>query len=298
MVPIVSADLAYRKDLLYNGTKLPSHPVASLRLENSTGLTLERGPVTVVEAGDYVGEAILPFTATAAEFIVPYAVELNVRVQENSGNRREIHALSISGAYLVVEEWDIRWREYQLNNSADRPLTILIEHPRSTNYDLFDSAEPAEKSDEHFRFSVEIPAQAERTLRVNTRRLLSRREQLERQSYEQLRRYLRRGLLDPDTHARLEELLRLREQIREQEERLKELEQERQKIYDAQKQIQANMGALSQTGREGNLRNRYVTQLEESEKALQVLAGEEKDVEAKIVLLEEEVKQRLDGLNR
>ncbi|MDQ2999426.1 MAG: hypothetical protein M3R61_20525, partial [Chloroflexota bacterium] len=51
MVPIVGQRLAGRKELLYNGQKLPKHPVASLRLRNETGLTLERGPVTVLEQG-------------------------------------------------------------------------------------------------------------------------------------------------------------------------------------------------------------------------------------------------------
>lgn len=298
MVPIVSDDLAYHKQLLYNGAKLPTHPVASLRLDNTSGLTLERGPVTVIEGGEYVGEAILPFTAAGAEFLVPYAVELNVHVREDGGTRREIRGLSISGAYLVVEEWDIRWREYQLNNSAGRSLSILVEHPRSARYDLFDTPEPAEKSDEHFRFAVELPAHGERTLRVGERRLLSRREQLERQSYVQLSHYLRDGLLDRETHARLEELLRLWEQIQEQQRRLQEVEQERQQVYQMQKQIQGNMGALSQTGREGTLRTRYVNQLEESEEQLQALAREEESVREEIERLEAEVKERIRRLNQ
>src|SRR5512137_2799962 len=71
MVPIVSADLGYRKDLLYNGAKLSAHPVATLRLKNETALTLERGPVTVIDRGEYVGEAVLPFTTTGGEVVVP-----------------------------------------------------------------------------------------------------------------------------------------------------------------------------------------------------------------------------------
>src|SRR5512137_367501 len=89
MVPIVSADLGYRKDLLYNGAKLPAHPVATLRLKNGSGLTLERGPVTVLEGAEYVGEAILPFTVAGGELVVPYSVELAVKVRESSGSSRE-----------------------------------------------------------------------------------------------------------------------------------------------------------------------------------------------------------------
>ena len=65
MVPIISAQLKALKEWLYNGAKLPAHPAATLRLNNTTGLTLERGPVTVIENGEYVGEAVLPFTVVA-----------------------------------------------------------------------------------------------------------------------------------------------------------------------------------------------------------------------------------------
>ncbi|HIP71336.1 MAG TPA: hypothetical protein EYH05_08070 [Anaerolineae bacterium] len=135
MVPILSVTLPYRKELLYNGAKMPNHPVASFRLENKTGLTLERGPALVIEDGDYAGEAVLPFTAVDAEFVVPFTVELGVRVREQSGSRAEIHGLSLEKAYLLVEEWDIRWREYRLFNSTAEAMTVLVEQPRQTQYD-------------------------------------------------------------------------------------------------------------------------------------------------------------------
>ena len=49
LVPIIGSEIKYERELLYNRAKLPDHPVVALRFDNSTGLTLERGPVTVVE---------------------------------------------------------------------------------------------------------------------------------------------------------------------------------------------------------------------------------------------------------
>jgi hypothetical protein len=296
MVPIVSADLGYDKDLLYNGAKMPTHPVATLRLKNETGLTLERGPVTVIESGEYTGEAVLPFTVEGSEVVVPYAVELGVKVREERGSRRDIHGLRVKGAYLLIEEWDVRWRDYQLNNSTGQALAVLIEHPRTTHYELFDTSEPQERTDEHWRFEAEAPARDEVTLRVQERRLMKRREELQKQSLRGLRRYLQKGLLDRRTHDQLTELLGLWERIEEGEKRLKEIERERQKIYEAQRQIQGNMGALSQTGKEGALRARYVTQLEASEEELKALAQRESDLQARIERLKQDVERRIEAL--
>lgn len=295
MVPIVAANLPYRKELLYNGAKLPAHPVASLRLDNKTGLTLERGPLTVIEDGDYVGEAVLPFTAEGAEFLIPYAVELGVTVREESGSRTEIHGLSLKGAYLLFEEWDIRWRNYQVNNSANRPLTILIEHPRQTSYDLFDTPQPAEQTAETYRFSVETRPRQETTLRVQTRFLRRRQEQIERQSYVNLARYLRDGLINRATHDLIAEILRLMENIGDHKTRLAAIDQERQKVYEAQKQIQGNMAALSTSGKEGQMRVQYVARLEATEQSLHTLAQEEAKLQAEIKGLEKEIERRLAG---
>ena len=296
MVPIVSSNLAYHKDLIYNGDKMPARPLATLRLKNDTGLVLERGPVTVIEGDEYVGEAVLPFTLTGGEVVVPYAVELGIKIREESGASREIRGLNVRGIYLHVEEWDVRWREYQLHSSASQPMTVLVEHLWTAQYELFDSPDPKERTGEHLRFTVEVPAHSETRLRVQERRLISRREELRQQSYQGLQAYVRRGLLDQATYDVLAELLRLWERIFADEKRLVEGEQERQRIYKAQQQIQGNMGALSTAGKEGTLRARYVEQLGTSEDQLKTLAQHESDVRAEIERLKGEIETRMKAL--
>jgi hypothetical protein len=289
MVPILMTRLPYRKELIYNGAKLPDHPVATLRLENKTELTLERGPITVIEADEYVGEAILPFTAVDAELLIAYAVELGATVHENSGTRREIHSLSLKAAYLLVEEWEIEWRDYQINNSTNRALTVLVEQPRRTDYDLFDTPKPAEQTAETNRFTVAVAPQGETTLRVQQRRLRRRQEQIERQSYANLRHYLQKGLIDRSTHDQIAAILGLVEKISEQKQRLDTLDKRREQGHEEQKQIRDNMRALGSSGKEGEVRTEYVARLEKSQQQLDRVAQEETAVQAEITRLEEEL---------
>jgi hypothetical protein len=296
MVPIVSADLSYRKDLLYNGAKLPAHPVATARLKNESGLTLERGPVTVLEGNEYVGEALLPFTVAGSELAVPYAVELGVQIREESGSSRQVHQLHVKESYLHFEEWNVRWQEYQVSNSTGQVIQVLVEHPRTSHHDLFDTPQPAEHTDEHLRFEVEVPARDEAKLCVQERRLTSRREELRRQSYRNLRRYLRRGLIERDVHDQLVELLKLGEKIADNEKSLTKIEKEREKIYKAQQQIQGNMQALSQTGKEGAMRARYVEKLEATEEQLKALAQRESALNAENERLNKECETMIQAL--
>jgi hypothetical protein len=297
LVPIIAHELGCGKNLLYNGSKMPAHPVATLRLRNETGLTLERGPITVIEEGAYVGEAVLPFTSVGGEMAVPYAVELGAKVREEMGSSRQIHSLQIEGAYLQFEEWDVRWREYQINNSTGRAMTLLVEHPRTTHYELFDTAEPMETTDEYLRFEVSVLGRAEAKIRVKERRLISRREEVRKQSYQRLRKFLTQGLLDRDVYDKVAELLGLWDRIEEMEKQLQETEKERQAIYKSQQQIQGNMSALSATGKEGALRARYVEELAATEDKLKSLDNQETELKAEIERLKAEIESRILALN-
>lgn len=298
MAPILAAWLPRRKDLIYNPAKFAKHPVATLRLRNETGLTLERGPATVIEDGAYVGEALLPFTAEGGEIVAPYAVELGAKVREESGQRRELRALRIEGAYLRVEEWEVRWRQVWLTNSTPKPLAVLVEHRRPQQYSLFETAEPKERTDEFLRFELAAAARAEASLLIQERRLVASREELQKQSYDNLSRYLQAGLIDQSTHDFVAGLLRLWEQVDTLKRRLGEVGTERDKIFKTQQQIQANMGALGQTGKEGSLRVRYVDDLEASEAQLKALAQQEAEVQKEIERVEREIDQRIREAGR
>ncbi len=140
LVPIISADIAYTRELLYNGAKLPSHPVVALRFANTTGLTLERGPVTIVEDGEYRGEAVIPFTKSGSEVYLAYAVELGVRVVERSARHTEMAGLVIREGYLLINEYQVQTTTYMLENDTDQDHVITIEAPVTSQYELFDTA--------------------------------------------------------------------------------------------------------------------------------------------------------------
>src|SRR6185312_6851412 len=59
LVPIVLKAFEGRPVLLYNKATRAENPMRCVEFKNTTGLTLEGGPVTVLEDGAYVGEAML-----------------------------------------------------------------------------------------------------------------------------------------------------------------------------------------------------------------------------------------------
>ncbi|MCU0493367.1 MAG: hypothetical protein MUD01_17410 [Chloroflexaceae bacterium] len=293
MVPIVSLRLPCRRELLYNGRKQPSHPVASMRLKNDTGLTLERGPVTVLEEGDYAGEAVLPFTSVGGELLVPYAVELGIKVVEQRQSEMRLAAVRLRNDYLLIEEYDIQRTRYDLTSSLPKDSEVVIEHVTISGYDLVDTVEPAERNAESARWPVNCPANSRTVFTVSERRLTQRREEVRRLSGQRLQSLLKDGLLDAATAERLEAVLNLYQQISELQYQVQSLNQEREAIYTQQRQIQGNLGPLGRSGDEGALRTRYVTELNRLEDRLTSIGADEQRLKAQIAELEQQVKALL-----
>ncbi|MGQ9548944.1 MAG: hypothetical protein ACUVSY_06125 [Roseiflexus sp.] len=293
MVPIVNRRMEGRREPIYNARKQPRHPVVSLRILNETGLTLERGPVTIVEQGDYAGEAVLPFTRAGAEIIVAYAVELGIRIGEEHNTERQMAGLSLQQEYLLFEEWDIRQTLYRVTSSMPDAVDIVIEHDLLTGYDLFDTPSPTEQAHNIARWTVHCPPGVETTFAVSQRRKVSRYEEVRRLSMRRIQQFFEDTYLDKKTLETLNRLLSLYEQIEHHEETLREIEAERQKIYERQKQTQTNLTPLGQEGDELKLRQRYVTLLNQLEDRLNELLAAERSAEDAIKRLKKDVEQAI-----
>lgn len=297
MVPIVGQRLQGRKELLYNGAKLPKHPVASLRLRNETGLTLERGPVTVLEDGDYAGEAVLPFTRAGGELIVPYAVELGISITEEHGGERQTSGLRVRDDYLVVQEWDIQITTYRIHNTLGAPADVTVEQAIAPNYAVADTPAPLEQAQGLARWPVSCAPNAETVFVVRQRAETSRWEQLRGMAGQQLHEYLKQRYLDEKTYKALAEVLATYEQIAAHQRRQAEIERERQAAYKQQQQIQGSLAPLGREGDEGALRTRYVATLGALEDRLGGLAAEETRLNGEIARLEREAQQKLAKLS-
>jgi hypothetical protein len=107
------------------------YPMACIELKNTTGLTLEGGPVTVMEADTYVGEAMLDTMKPEDKRFVLYAVELSCAMTvEDSTESGPVFRSVVNRGTLVVEHYLLRRTKYVVRNKAKRPATLFLEHPR------------------------------------------------------------------------------------------------------------------------------------------------------------------------
>lgn len=282
MVPIFQTDLNFEKRLIFNEQKYKKHPVAVYEAANQSGTPLERGPVTVVEGGDYLGDAIINFTPAEAKIVVPFAVELGVAISRSSSRSIERRGISLRDAFLIYEDWEIITTSYRLRNKLGEAVKITIEHPRETHYNLVTTSSLQEETSKYWRFEAAAGIKTIEKFEVVERRLISRRQALSNLSWREAQTAFQDSLLDERSRQRVKALLDILEPLEKREEELAENTAQRSEIFEKQKQIQANLGSLGKEGKEGALRLRYIESLEQSEDQLRDLALQAKSLNERI----------------
>ena len=146
MLPFLQqANFDARKLLIYSLTAGPEHPTNAAELTNSTGKTLDGGPITVYDAGAYGGEALMETLKQGDKRLISYAVDLGTRVTEGFGSKagviQEIH---VSRGMLSTKIAAEETRTYTARNVDQKAKTLIIEHPLRRDYTLLNQ-KPMEK---------------------------------------------------------------------------------------------------------------------------------------------------------
>lgn len=297
MVPILGATLAGRKQHLFNSEKLPDHPVVTISATNTTGLTLERGPATVLEADNYVGEAVLAFTPDQGEFFVPYAVDLGVQVTPEVSSREETAAIAFGqNDYLIHDWYYITQTTYTIENRNPYPINLVMEQRIRSQHTLFETPEPAEVTAEFQRWRISVTARSSQTFMVKERQRIARQERIGDLNYETLQRYLDGKFIDKNFYKRLHDILDLYQQVRQIERDVQQRTQQQERIAKQQQEAADKLSPLGRDGEEGNLRRRFVAKIQELEDERDRLLREIAELQQQIPALQQRIRQQLHQL--
>jgi hypothetical protein len=276
LVPIVLRSFEGRPVLLYNKATRAENPMRCVEFKNTTGLTLEGGPLTVLEGGSYVGEAMLETTKPDDQRLVPYAVELAVTVLDNVDSHDDnVHRVVIRKGTLKAQYTQVQQTTYSFNNKSDAEQTVYLDHPRGgKEWKLLDTPEPHEVTENYWRFRFALPAKKVSKLVVKQQRVLSQQFGLSDVGDQQLAYWIEQRYLDAATEKLLRKVVELRQQAAGIEAQIARLEKERDGIHAEQKRIRENLQSLGDRPSEKDLRERFVRTLNAQEDRLEAIERE------------------------
>jgi hypothetical protein len=290
MLPIVTEDVAAEKVSVYDDRVMPKHPLAGVRLVNSTKLDLMQGPITVFEAGAYAGDARIEDLPAGSSRLLTYAVDLDVEVAPRFEPRpEELVSVKLVKGTLVVSRKLARRKLFEVKNSGSEPVRLLVEHPLEPGWTLVAPAEPTEKTRDRYRFAVTAEPGKPATLAVAEERLVSQTVALTNLDEAAILLYSRAEVTSPAVKQALADVIERKREIERLAQERSRREQEIRVVDQEQERIRQNMAQLD---RASDLYTRYVRKFAEQEDRIESLRKEIAEFQGQ----EENARRGLDEL--
>ncbi|MBI2896138.1 MAG: DUF4139 domain-containing protein [Deltaproteobacteria bacterium] len=239
------------------------HPFRVARVENRTGAMLERGPISVLARGSFLGQGVLDALPRGATAFVPFAVDRSVAV-ESSANWGEASArlIKVTRESVTIERFSSLATTYIVRNGGSEPIKVYVRHNRIHGATLHEPPEGTEMTARDALVPIRVPPRGRTEIRVEERTPVERVvDFMSEPAAEAIALYLSGAAIDAAAGPALQRALEIRRELRQVTDRLQTATQERGELERNAEETRQNIEAIRTVARAADLRARLVRRL-------------------------------------
>ena len=267
MLPFLQQPIGARKLLIYSES-YGEHPMNAAELNNSTGKTLDGGPITVFDAASYAGEALMTTLKAADKRLISYSVDLGTRVTTQFDSSRElVREIHVNRGMLTTRLAMDETRTYTIRNVDQKAKTLIIEHPEREGYRLV-ALKPAETTSNAYRFEVKLGPDATEKFPVAEERVYQTTNSVSSLTPDVLLSYVQNKTLSEAARNQLQQILDAKRQIADLDSQIRQLDSDISSMVGDQTRIRQNMQSLNQVSGQQDQVQKYARQLAAQESSL------------------------------
>jgi hypothetical protein len=272
IVPIVQTDLKAEKIALWNAGMDSPRPLRALWITNDSGLTLDGGSFSIVDASAFAGEGILDSIQPGERRIISYAADLAVQVAANSQEESEVFTRVRVAHGVMIRTTEVRERAvYTIRNEDAQPRTMVIEHPVRENWKLSPDVKPEESSADAHRFRVVAEPKHTTEFVVEESKESDAEISLTNLDSPTVDLYVREKGITPEVEAALRQVIAQKVAIAKLDMEIKSVQQDTEQVFKDQDRLRENLKSLKGTPEEKSLAQRYTRELDDQETRLETL---------------------------
>jgi hypothetical protein len=277
MFPFLQQSIGARKLLIYSES-YGEHPMNAAELTNSTGKTLDGGPITVFDAASYAGEALVNTLKAGDKRLISYAVDLGTRVTTQFDSSREmVREIHVNRGMLTTRAAIDETKTYTIRNVDQKPKTLIIEQTQRPEYKLL-GQKPSETTTNAYRFEVKLSADGTEKFPVAEERVYDTTTAVSSLTPDVLLAYVQNKAL-PDTGRReLQQIAALKRQIADFDNQIRQIDSNASTIVSDQNRVRQNIQSLNQVSGQQDQVQKYARQLATQESELAGLRDQLSDL--------------------
>jgi hypothetical protein len=294
MLPFIQQKTGARKLLIYTGSGV--HPMNAAEITNSTGQTLDGGPITVYDGGAYAGEALVETLKANDKRLISYAVDLGTRITTLfDSNREVVREIRARRGVLETRNAVQETRTYTARNVDNKAKTLIIEHPARPGYTLLNQ-KPSETTTSAWRFEVKLPAGASEKFAVNEERVYNQTYLVTNLTPDVLVTWVQNKALSDAGRAQLQRILDHKRQIAAADTALKTMQTQIDELVRDQGRIRENIASLNRVSGQQEQVQKYSRELAAQEAQLASLRDQQSELRKKKAALESELGAMIEKL--
>jgi hypothetical protein len=295
LLPFVQQKITARQVYIWDSGE-GVHPQRAAKLTNSTGKTLDGGPVTVYTPEGYTGESLMSTFKAGDKRFLSFAIDLGTRITTKFDTGAQvIRSFKAERGLLTTKSVLEMHTTYTVSNVDAKEKALLISHPAG-DPELI-SPKPEEKSDQRYLFAVTAPAAGSTSLTVVEQRPLQESVSIMGLNADQIVAWIAGRKLSPEARQKLETLAAKKRDLSEASALIQQLENRINALSNDENRLRSNIQSL----------NSVVSQRPQVEKWAADLAAKEvfiidqqtrlEDARKKKATLESELAQLVEKLS-
>jgi hypothetical protein len=291
LIPILQSSIKGILISVYNQSVNPKNPMLTYEFKNDSGLTLEKGPISILIDNIFSGEAMLPFLESGEKCRIPYAVDQSVEIEYKYDSKSDnYHELDVR-EYVYKFYFTTYIYKYKIKNNGELPRKVIIEHPITSGCQLYDTDEPKEKTAKFYRFEEEVEPKTSKEIVIKERYVNSTSEYITNVTTNFINDWFKLKLIDLDSKAYLEKRIQLNADRNTIANKMNDIDYKINLIFDEQSRLRENLNALKDSKSEKALRDKYILKFDERETELESLQKQKEDTKLKLQTIDSQIAQ-------
>ena len=296
MLPFLQDKITARKLLIYSDQS-SAHPLNAAEITNSTGKTLDGGPITVFDVGSYGGEALMETVKTGDKRLLSYAVDLGTRITTQFDSKGEVvREIHVNRGVLTAKTAVVEIRTYTIHNVDQKAKTLVIEHFARPGYTLLER-KPTEKTANAYRFEVKLAAAATEKFPVTEERVYDNTIAVTNLTPEVLGIYIQNKNLSDAGRKQLADIVAHKREIIINDAELHRVNDQIDAIVRDQERIRQNINSLNHVSGQQDQVQKYAKQLADQEAQLATLRDHQSELERKKTALQSDLNSLIEKMD-
>ena len=293
-----SMDIPKETINIYNQEQHATHPFKAIEIENTTSYGWEEGPVTIYDAGEYAGEAMLKRVPKGEKQIIPYLVEQDIVVKQEETSMTKKIGISLSGQYYVETYINNKTYKLEIDNKCDEEKTLLCEVQKMYGYEIDKKKIKVDTKEtpNYFRAKIVVEPKTLTKIEIPTFRKTSESVSIASISDEYLDDLLKLDTLKEKQLDVLKKIKQIRKEKTQIDDQISTEQSNLTRIDQEYQRITSSIEVLTGEGDEGKTRAKYVERMNNLFETMEEKRKLIEELEKRLNKIDEEIYSLLEKL--